>query len=102
MRKRIALIAPRRLFLPGAGGDPAFWWALGDRLPDVWPKHYFAWPGLGDQPPHPAVTGFDDLVAMVEAELGEQPCDLLAQSMGGAVAMCVALRNPGRASGAWC
>jgi pimeloyl-ACP methyl ester carboxylesterase len=65
-------------------------------LPASWPKHYFGWPGLGDQPPDPAVNGVDDLVAMVEAELSPGPVDLLAQSMGGVVALSVVLRNPGK------
>lgn len=84
------------LFLPGAGADPAFWKPLGDLLPDEWAKTYLGWPGLGHQSPAPAVTCFADLVAMVEASLDDLPCDLLAQSMGGAVALQVALRNPGR------
>jgi pimeloyl-ACP methyl ester carboxylesterase len=83
-------------FLPGAGADPAFWRPLADLLPATWDKVFFGWPGLGHQPPDPAVRGIDDLVTMVEAQLGETPCDLLAQSMGGAVAMAVALRNPGK------
>lgn len=87
---------PRLLFLPGAGGSPGFWRPLGDRLPAGWEKRYFGWPGLGDQPHDPAVTGLGDLVAMVERELGDRPADLLAQSMGGVVAMSVAIRNPGR------
>jgi len=86
---------PRRvLFLPGAGADPAFWRPLGDRLPAAWDKTWFGWPGLGEQPPDPAVNAIDDLVAMVEAMLDPGPCDLVAQSMGGVVALSVALRNP--------
>lgn len=88
--------APRLLFLPGAGADPAFWRPLGDRLPAHWTKRYFGWPGLGDQPADPAVNSIADLAAMVEAELEPGPVDLLAQSMGGVVAMRVALRNPGK------
>ena len=89
-------MTPILLFLPGAGGDPAFWKPLGSLLPDQWKKTYLGWPGLGHQPPSPAVTSFADLVSMTEAALGHTPCDLLAQSMGGAVALQVALRNPGR------
>jgi pimeloyl-ACP methyl ester carboxylesterase len=89
-------MTPRLFFLPGAGADPAFWRPLADRLPSNWDKVHFGWPGLGHQPPDPAVNGIDDLVTMVEAELGDQPVDLLAQSMGGAVAMAVTLRNPGK------
>jgi pimeloyl-ACP methyl ester carboxylesterase len=84
------------LFLPGAGADPAFWKPLGALLPAEWTKTYVGWPGLGHQLPSPAVTSFSDLVAMAEASLGDSPCDLLAQSMGGAVALQVALRNPQR------
>jgi pimeloyl-ACP methyl ester carboxylesterase len=84
----------RRLFLPGAGADPAFWRPLGDRLPAAWPKHYFGWPGLSEQPPDPAVNGIDDLVAMVLREAGDGPVDLLAQSMGGFVALAATLRRP--------
>jgi len=84
------------LFLPGAGADPGFWRPLGERLPGDWAKHYFGWPGLGRQPPDPAVKSFDDLVALVEAQLADKPADLLAQSMGGAVAMAVTLRNPAK------
>jgi len=86
----------RRLFLPGAGASPLFWRPLGDLLPSDWDKRYLAWPGLGDEPPSEDVAGIDDLVRLTEAELGDEPCDLLAQSMGGLVAMLTALRNPER------
>jgi pimeloyl-ACP methyl ester carboxylesterase len=87
---------PRLLFLPGAGADPGFWKPLADRLPAAWERVFFGWPGLGHQPPDPAVSSLADLVTMVEAQLGDRPADLLAQSMGGVVAIAVALRNPGR------
>jgi pimeloyl-ACP methyl ester carboxylesterase len=84
----------KRLFLPGAGGDPGFWRPVGERLPASWSKHYLGWPGLGDQPSDPAVRGFDDLVRRVETHLDEGPVDLIAQSMGGVVAMAACLRRP--------
>lgn len=84
----------RLFFLPGAGADPDFWRPVGDRLPGDWDKLYFGWPGLGRQPPHPDVRRFDDLVDLVERELAGGPIDLLAQSMGGLVAMKLALRRP--------
>ncbi len=87
---------PTLIFLPGAGGDPTFWRPVGDLLPSAWRRTYLSWPGLGDQPPDPRVNGFDDLVALVEAQLGDAPVDLLAQSMGGAVALRVALRHPAK------
>lgn len=86
----------RVLFLPGAGADPLFWKPVGDLLPAEWQKHYFGWPGIGHQPPDSKVNSFGDLVRMVEEKLGDTPVDLLAQSMGGAVALRVALNNPGK------
>jgi pimeloyl-ACP methyl ester carboxylesterase len=86
----------RLVFLPGVGADPAFWRPLGDRLPADWEKVYLGWPGLGDQPPDPAVSGWRDLVRLTEAAIGEGPADLLAQSMGGVIALAAALRHPAR------
>jgi pimeloyl-ACP methyl ester carboxylesterase len=88
--------ASKLLFLPGAGGSPDFWRPLGDRLPDDRPKFYFGWPGLGNQPSDPSINSVDDLVALVEAQMGEAPVDVLAQSMGGVVALKLVLRNPSR------
>lgn len=88
-------VVPRVVFLPGASGDPDFWRPAGERLPPSWEKVYLGWPGLGDQPPDPTVTSFDDLVDRVEAVL-TRPADLVAQSMGGIVAMRVALRHADR------
>jgi pimeloyl-ACP methyl ester carboxylesterase len=83
------------LFLPGAGGSPAFWKPVGSLLPESWPKQYLAWPGLGDQPHDPSVRGMDDLVAITAARLS-RPVDLVAQSMGGIVAARLALEQPDR------
>lgn len=85
----------KMLFLPGAGGSAAFWRPLADRLDAGRARHFFAWPGLGDEPHNPAVRGLDDLVSMVLAEL-DAPADLIAQSMGGLVAVKVALAAPGK------
>ena len=87
---------PKAIFLPGAGGDPDFWRPVGDLLPAASGKTYLGWPGLGDQPASDAVTGFADLVAMVHDAVGDGPADLLAQSMGGAVALQAALDRPDR------
>jgi pimeloyl-ACP methyl ester carboxylesterase len=85
---------PKAVFLPGAGADPDFWRPVGDLLPDGGGKIYLGWPGLGAQPASPSVTGFDDLVAMVHTAVGDGPADLIAQSMGGAVALQAALDRP--------
>jgi pimeloyl-ACP methyl ester carboxylesterase len=85
---------PKLLFLPGAGASPRFWRPLGDRLPRDWPKTYLGWPGLGDEPAHPDVNSLEDLVSMTKRAAGEGPVDILAQSMGGVVALRLALRRP--------
>lgn len=80
-------------FLPGAGGSAAFWHPVAGRLPADRPHHFFSWPGLGAEPPDPAISSLDDLVALVLAKL-DAPTDLVAQSMGGLVAVRVALAAP--------
>lgn len=54
---------------------------------------HFGWPGFGPTPPDPAVQGIDDLVARVASRL-DQPAALVAQSMGGVVAIRAALARP--------
>ncbi len=83
----------RVLFLPGSGGDGRFWQPLDRLLPADWDKVFFDWPGLGAVPAAPDVNGFDDLVRRVLAAL-DGPVDLVAQSMGGVVALRVALERP--------
>lgn len=83
------------LCLPGVGGDPAFWQPLGALLPAAWRKTYIGYPGLGTQPPDPAVNSFDDLLARAEAAL-DAPSAILAQSMGGILAVRLALKHPER------
>lgn len=51
------------------------------------------WPGFGGVPPDPSVRGIDDLVALVCARI-DRPTALIAQSMGGVVAVRVALERP--------
>ncbi len=86
------MAAPTRLvFLPGVGGDPAFWHPAGALLPGE--KIYLGWPGAGAQPSEPDVHGFDDLVRRAGAALGERSA-VVAQSMGGIVAVRLALAYP--------
>jgi pimeloyl-ACP methyl ester carboxylesterase len=84
------------VFLPGVGADPNFWRPLGERLPAAWEKVYLGWPGLGRQAPDPSVSGRYDLLRLVEDAIGDGPADLLAQSMGGVLAIQAALRQPAR------
>jgi pimeloyl-ACP methyl ester carboxylesterase len=86
--------ARRVLLLPGAGGDREFWSPVAQRLTAAWEKIALSWPGLGDQPHDRSVRGLDDLVALAAAAL-TAPSDLMiAQSMGGVIAVRVAARFP--------
>jgi pimeloyl-ACP methyl ester carboxylesterase len=83
----------RLLFLPGASGDPRFWQPVAERLVHPAERIHFGWPGFGPTPPDPAVNGIDDLVTRVTSEI-ERPTALIAQSMGGIIAMRAALAKP--------
>jgi pimeloyl-ACP methyl ester carboxylesterase len=85
------------LFLPGAGGAASFWHPLGALLPASWRKTYLSWPGLGNEPHDPAIQSLDDAVAHAQSRL-EGPSVVLAQSMGGVVAVRLALAHPERIS----
>jgi pimeloyl-ACP methyl ester carboxylesterase len=81
------------LFLPGALGRRDIWHPVADRLVHPAHKVHVAWPGFDDAPPDPSVRGLDDLAARL-AERIDGPTALVAQSMGGIVAILAALRKP--------
>lgn len=85
----------RILFLPGARGDRRFWRPVADLLPADYERVFLEWPGHGSVPADPRVSRFDHLVALVTDRM-DRPVDLIAQSMGGAVAIRAALDRPER------
>jgi len=86
--------AAQLLFLPGASGDTRFWEPVERRLRHPAAVHHIGWPGFGPTPRDPHVNGIDDLVARVVARI-DRPTALIAQSMGGVVAIRAALERPG-------
>ena len=82
------------LFLPGALGRTQFWQPVANLLVYPGTRFHFGWPGFGDLPPDPRVNGIDDLVAKVAAKI-DRPTVLIAQSMGGVIALRAALEKPG-------
>jgi len=94
-KDRTVIASPAKLiFLPGASGDTRFWRPVAERLAHSAQQVHIGWPGFGDTPPVPGVTGMDDLVTRVLAEI-DRPTALVAQSMGGIVAVLAALERPG-------
>jgi pimeloyl-ACP methyl ester carboxylesterase len=83
----------RRVFLPGAGGSAGFWRPVAERLHDGREQRLLAWPGLGNEPADSAVHGINDLVSLALAAFGERS-DVIAQSMGGLVAILAAAAAP--------
>lgn len=81
------------IFLPGAGGSAEFWQPVCERLVHPAPRRLLGWPGFGSNPPDPSVHGLENLVDLVLAEM-DRPCALIAQSMGGVVAVQAAARRP--------
>ncbi|MDB5577568.1 MAG: alpha/beta hydrolase [Bradyrhizobium sp.] len=82
---------PKTLFLPGAGGSATFWKpvATHSQLDGV----FFAWPGLGAETPEPGIDNIDDLTSLVANEI-TGPVNIVAQSMGGFIAIRLALAFP--------
>lgn len=83
----------RLLFLPGALGRTEFWRPAADLLSCPAQKEHVAWPGFGGIPPDPAIQNLDDLAERLVTAI-DRPVALIAQSMGGVVAMLAALRKP--------
>lgn len=80
----------RVLFLPGMGGAGSFWAPVAKSMPSSYEQIMMDWPGLGPVPASDDVKSFDDLVRLARAHLDE-PTAVVAQSMGGAVALRLAL-----------
>lgn len=81
------------MFLPGASGNTRFWQPVAERLSHAGSRRFLGWPGFGDTPADERVRSTEDLVARVVAEL-TAPVVLCAQSMGGSIALRVALQKP--------
>jgi pimeloyl-ACP methyl ester carboxylesterase len=86
MRRRV-------LFLPGASGVGEFWQPVADLLPESFETVLFDWPGFGNVPADAGVHSLADLIDLVLSAIDE-PVDIVAQSMGGVVAIQTALARP--------
>ncbi len=81
------------IFLPGAAGSPNFWRPVSERIAHPARRVLLGWPGFDLVPAQNEVRGMADLLDLVVREMDE-PCALIAQSMGGVLAVQAALRRP--------
>jgi len=81
----------KTLFLPGASGSASFWKpvATAAGLDGV----FLSWPGLGAEAPRHDIHSIDDLIALTAREVTE-PVNIVSQSMGGLIAIQLALSMP--------
>ena len=84
------------VFLPGAGGRSSFWAPAAARLEGLGPIVRFAYPGFGEEPASPEVRSLDELYRWVLSRLPAGRFHLAAQSMGGVLAVRLALEVPER------
>jgi pimeloyl-ACP methyl ester carboxylesterase len=86
---------PPLVYLPGAGGLASFWSPVAELLRPRSEPLIVAYPGFGTTPANPAIRTVSDLLELI---LGRLPTsfDLVAQSMGGALALRLALEHPTR------
>lgn len=81
------------IFLPGASGDTEFWRPAAALIDHPAERVFIGWPGIGPTPAEEGVAGISDFVAKTVAEI-DQPTALIAQSMGGVVAILAARQRP--------
>ena len=92
MSGTLPLMVERIVFLPGASGDRGFWRPVSKCIPTPADHVLVGWPGFADTPFDPSVKCLADLVSIVDRHL-DRPAALVAQSMGGVVAILAALRG---------
>lgn len=87
-----ATVATRLLFLPGALGNCDFWEPLAGALRFQADRVFLAYPGFAGVPADPSITSFDHLVDVLVSRI-DCPTALIAQSMGGVLAIEAAIRK---------
>jgi pimeloyl-ACP methyl ester carboxylesterase len=88
-------VQPPVIFFPGATGAGDFWSPVAALLPRGWETRLLSWPGAGGVPSAPEINGYNDLVELAAAAVPDGG-DVVAQSMGGVVAIGLALARPRR------
>jgi poly(3-hydroxyoctanoate) depolymerase len=69
---------------------------VAERLSDLGPIHLVGFPGFGGMPADPSLRSLEDLFGWVVERLPPGPNHVIAQSMGGVIAVRLALDSPDR------
>jgi pimeloyl-ACP methyl ester carboxylesterase len=69
---------------------------VADRLADLGPVHVFDYPGFGGLPADPGIHSLDDLFGWLVEWLSPGASHVIAQSMGGVLAVRLAVEHPER------
>lgn len=84
------------VFLPGAGGIQSAWRPVAGELADLGPFQCMGWPGFDGLPPDLGIGSMRDLYEWLVARLPPGASHIIAQSMGGVLAVRLALERPER------
>lgn len=85
--------AMQLLFLPGASGNSQFWRPLADQLDHPGERHFVRYPGFGDMPADGLINSLEDLSQQIAGYI-DKPTAIFAQSMGGILAISLAMQFP--------
>lgn len=96
LKQTAAVRVGHLVFLPGAGGSASFWRPVADKLADLGAVHVFGWPGFGDVPADSSIRSLDDLFHWLVKRLPPGASHVIAQSMGGVLAVRLAVDHPDR------
>jgi pimeloyl-ACP methyl ester carboxylesterase len=80
------------MFLPGAGGDKRFWLPASNLINHSAQREFIEWPGIAEAKEDSSIRCFNDLVISVTDKIN-QPCAIIAQSMGGVVGALALLKQ---------
>ena len=86
------------VFLPGASGSQHFWQPLRAALTEYTDQQAIAYPGFDGVVPNLAIQNLYDLQEFVKEKI-EDDSILIAQSMGGILAVGLALKHPQKVKG---
>ncbi|MCO8080545.1 alpha/beta fold hydrolase [Acinetobacter lwoffii] len=86
------------VFLPGASGSQHFWQPLRAALTEYQDQQVIAYPGFDGVAPNLVIQNLYDLQEFVKEKI-ENDSILIAQSMGGVLAVGLALKHPQKVKG---